>query len=89
MGRLGKIVNHAVHCYWRISRRNHNQCTLLSAGAVKTIVTMLGTEPKRAAAMTMLGKTVERHSDQVRKAPCWISHPPLTSSGLQSQPLLQ
>ena len=38
-------------------------CT--AAGAVKTIIQMLGTEQKRAAAVTMLGKTVEQSADQV------------------------
>lgn len=39
---------------------------LRCAGAVKTVIQMLGTEQKRAAAVTMLGKTVERCADQVR-----------------------
>ena len=37
-----------------------------AAGAVKTIIQMLGIEQKRAAAVTMLGKTVERCADTVR-----------------------
>jgi len=37
-----------------------------AAGAVKTIIQMLGIEQKRAAAVTMLGKTVERSADTVR-----------------------
>ena len=38
---------------------------LRDAGAVKTIIQMLGSEQKRAAAVTMLGKTVEQSADQV------------------------
>ena len=38
---------------------------LRGAGAVKTIIQMLGSEQKRAAAVTMLGKTVEQSADQV------------------------
>ena len=34
---------------------------------------MLGTEQKRAAAVTMLGKTVERCADQVRLP--WLLNP--------------
>ena len=34
---------------------------------------MLGTEQKRAAAVTMLGKTVERCADQV--SPSWLPAP--------------
>ena len=37
---------------------------LHGAGAVKTIIQMLGSEQKRAAAVTMLGKTVEQSADQ-------------------------
>ena len=40
-----------------------------AAGAVKTMIQLLGIEQKRAAAVTMLGKTVERCADQVRP-PC-------------------
>ena len=43
-----------------------SELVLRAAGAVKTIIQMLGTEQKRAAAVTMLGKTVERCADQVR-----------------------
>ncbi|CAK0784420.1 hypothetical protein CVIRNUC_007624 [Coccomyxa viridis] len=35
-------------------------------GAVKTIIQMLGSEQKRAAAVTMLGKTVEQSADQLK-----------------------
>ena len=44
-----------------------------AAGAVRTIIQMLGTEQKRAAAVTMLGKTVERCADQVRLP--WLLNP--------------
>ncbi len=46
---------------------------LHAAGAVRTIIQMLGTEQKRAAAVTMLGKTVERCADQV--SPPWLPNP--------------
>ena len=50
---------------WAAFQQYFSALCCAAAGAVKTIIQMLGTEQKRAAAVTMLGKTVEQSADQV------------------------